>query len=124
MEPTSVIKTLKNELKFSESSIKKLRIYHDSILEFNKRYNLISKSTEKTIWFRHILDSAQIVRFLDSKSPNKIADFGSGAGFPGLVLAMMGNKNIHLVESDQKKCTFLREVAMLSETDVTIHNIE
>ena len=113
MEPTSVIKTLKNELKFSESSIKKLRIYHDSILEFNKRYNLISKSTEKTIWFRHILDSAQIVRFLDSKSTNKIADFGSGAGFPGLVVGIFSSDSrfhVKLYEKSPVKRAFLRDM--------------
>ena len=56
------------------------------------------------------------------KINGNILDFGSGAGFPGLVLALMGNKNVILVESDQKKCAFMREVAMLSDTVVTIYN--
>ena len=51
-----------------------------------------------------------------------ILDFGSGAGFPGLVLAMMGNENVNAVESDEKKCIFLKEVARLSDTKINIHN--
>ena len=53
--------------------------------------------------------------------PSRIVDFGSGAGFPGLVLAIMGAGELHLVESDQRKCAFLREAARITETPVTIH---
>ena len=62
-----------------------------------------------------------VIQFVKGVEGN-IIDFGSGAGFPGLVLAIMGKKNIHLVESDYKKCVFLKEIAMLTEIDITIHN--
>jgi 16S rRNA (guanine527-N7)-methyltransferase len=68
-----------------------------------------------------LLDSSQLYPFI-SKTKGNILDFGSGAGFPGLVLAIMGHNKICLVESDQKKCTFLREVAMLCEIEVSIFN--
>ena len=67
------------------------------------------------------MDSSQLYCFVKQIKGNVI-DFGSGAGFPGLVLAIMGHKKVCLVESDQKKCTFLRETAMLCEIDVTIYN--
>ena len=108
-----VIKLLKNELEFSESSIDKLKIFHDCLLDYNKKYNLISKSTEKNIWFRHILDSAQILKFLDRKKANNIADFGSGAGFPGLILAIQSRNNsfhVKLYEKSAVKRDFLNEI--------------
>mgnify|MGYP001157600488 FL=1 len=105
----------------SRETYEKFIIFYKTLIKWQKSINLISKSSIENIWVRHVLDSAQLYRYTKKINGN-ILDFGSGAGFPGLILAMMGHKNIHLVESDQKKCTFLREVAMLSETDVTIHN--
>ena len=109
----NVIKLLKSELEFSESSIDKLKTFHDCLLDYNKKYNLISKSTEKNVWFRHILDSAQILKFIDRKKDNNIADFGSGAGFPGLILAIQSiNSTFHvkLYEKSAVKRDFLNEI--------------
>jgi len=113
MSVKNVIKLLKSELEFSDSSIDKLKIFHDFLLDYNKKYNLISKSTEKNIWFRHILDSAQILKFLDRKKANNIADFGSGAGFPGLILAIQSRNNsfhVKLYEKSAVKRDFLNEI--------------
>ena len=103
----------------SRETYDKLRIYEKTLIKWQSSINLISKSTINDIWVRHFLDSAQLFPITKDIEGN-IFDFGSGAGFPGLILAIMGHKNITLVESDQKKCTFLREVARLSETDVSI----
>ncbi len=103
----------------SRETYDKLRIYEKTLIKWQGSINLISKSTINDIWVRHFLDSAQLFPITKDIEGN-IFDFGSGAGFPGLILAIMGHKNITLVESDQKKCTFLREVARLSETDVSI----
>ena len=103
----------------SRETYDKLRIYEKTLIKWQGSINLISKSTINDIWVRHFLDSAQLFPIIKDIEGN-IFDFGSGAGFPGLILAIMGHKNITLVESDQKKCTFLREVARLSETDVSI----
>ena len=72
------------------------------------------------MWCRHFLDSAQIFSLLPPETKN-ILDIGSGAGFPGLILALMGAKNVTLVESDTRKCMFLQEV--LRETN-SVANIE
>ncbi len=110
MNENNVIKILKNDLEFSDLSINNLKIFHDCLLEHNKKYNLISKSTEKSVWFRHILDSAQLLRFLDSKIAIKIADFGSGAGFPGLILGIQSKSSkfhVKLYEKSSVKRNFL-----------------
>ncbi len=105
----------------SRETYKKLCVFQKVLFKWQKSINLISKNTIKNTWERHFLDSAQLYKFISDIEGN-IIDFGSGAGFPGLVLAIMGKKNIHLVESDYKKCVFLKEIAMLTETDITIHN--
>ena len=105
----------------SRETYEKLCVFHKILIKWQNSINLISKSTVKSIWERHVLDSAQLYKFVKDIEGN-IIDFGSGAGFPGMVLAIMGKKNIHLVESDHKKCVFLKEIAMLTETDITIHN--
>ena len=105
----------------SRETYKKLCLFQKILIKWQKSINLISKNTIENTWERHFLDSAQLYKFVLDIEGN-IIDFGSGAGFPGMVLAIMGKKNIHLVESDYKKCVFLKEIAMLTETDITIHN--
>jgi len=113
MNELKAIEILKNELGFSDSSIKKLKKFHSYLLEYNKRYNLISKNTEKSIWIRHILDSAQIIKFIDESKDHKIVDFGSGAGFPGLIIALY-NENVRfhvkLYEKSPIKRAFLSNI--------------
>ena len=105
----------------SRETYEKLCLFQKILIKWQKSINLISKNTIENTWERHFLDSAQLYKFVQDIEGN-IIDFGSGAGFPGMVLAIMGKKNIHLVESDHKKCVFLKEIAMLTETDITIHN--
>ena len=105
----------------SRETYEKLCVFKKVLIKWQNSINLISRSTINNIWARHFLDSAQLYTFVRNVEGN-IIDFGSGAGFPGMVLAIMGKKNIHLVESDHKKCVFLKEIAMLTETDITIHN--
>ena len=105
----------------SRETFEKFEIFYKTLVKWQKSVNLISNSTLEYIWTRHFLDSAQLYNFTE-KTHGNILDMGSGAGFPGIILAMMGNKNINVVESDQKKCTFMREVARLSNTKLTIHN--
>ncbi len=105
----------------SRETYEKLCVFRKILIKWQNSINLISKSTIKNIWERHFLDSAQLYTFVKDVEGN-IIDFGSGAGFPGMVMAIMGKKNIHLVESDYKKCIFLNEIAMQTETDITIHN--
>ena len=123
MEEPIVIEMLKNELGFSDSSIKKLKKFHNYLLEYNKRYNLISKNTEKSIWNRHILDSAQIIKFIDESKDNNIVDFGSGAGFPGLIIAFYNENlrfHVKLYEKSPVKRAFLNNI----KEKLDIKNIE
>ena len=113
MDELKVIEILKNRLGFSNSSIEKLKKFNNYLLEYNKRYNLISKKTEKSIWIRHILDSAQIIKFIDASKDQNIVDFGSGAGFPGLIIAFYNeNKGFHvkLYEKSPVKRAFLSNI--------------
>ena len=102
-----------NKLYFSSDDLNKLSIFHDELLRFNKKYNLISKSTESNIWDRHILDSAQITKQIGFEDNRSLSDFGTGAGFPGLVLSIF-NKNpkfhVKLYEKSNIKCDFLENI--------------
>ena len=112
MQQLEVINILKNSLKFSDHSIEKLKKFTNLVLKENKNYNLIAKSTENQIWHRHILDSAQMVKFIDFNL-NSMADLGTGAGFPGLVVEIFNkNKAFHvkLYEKSPVKRRFLKGV--------------
>lgn len=108
------------------SAPEQLKEYVSLLEKWNQKINLIGKSTVPEIWQRHILDSAQLLRFIKDGSgavtTRVITDFGSGAGLPGMVLAIAGIKDIHLVESSAKKCAFLNEVARITGAKITIHN--
>ena len=90
------------------------------LLQENEKFNFIGKSTIENIWERHILDSAQLLKFIDNKNA-KFADFGTGAGFPGMVLSIMGVREIHLVEKAFRKTEFLRRAKLFSQNRVFIH---
>ena len=117
---------LQNNLGFSSEMITKLTIFHDLIIEFNKKNNLISKSTINQIWFRHILDSAQLVKYINFTKPSVLFDLGSGAGFPGLVLSIYNtNEEFHvkLYEKSPLKCNFLRKIIeKLELSSVQVYN--
>ena len=112
MRELEVIKILQEELKFTDQSIDKLKMLEIELLNANKKHNFIAKSTEDSIWSRHILDSAQLVKYINFKQ-GSLSDLGSGAGFPGLVLAIYNqNFNFHvkLYEKSQVKRNFLNEM--------------
>lgn len=98
----------------------RLQTYVDKLIKWQKAINLVGPNTLKDPWRRHIMDSAQIC---DEIPPGAtVADLGSGAGFPGLVIAMLCDVEMTLVESDQRKGAFLREVARETDTKVNILN--
>ena len=113
MQDKEVITILQNQLNFSEENINDIKIFISELLRANKKHNFISKSTENQIWHRHILDSAQLVKFIDF-SKSSLSDLGSGAGFPGLILALFNsNKDFHvkLYEKSPVKRAFLEDVS-------------
>ena len=112
--------TFQSTFNVSRETLDRLRAYADLLVKWNPRINLVSPNSIPTLWGRHIADSAQLFRFIPQNTPN-LLDVGSGAGFPGLVLAIMGAPNVHLVESDQRKCAFLREASRVAGVQVTVH---
>lgn len=104
----------------SRETIIKYEIYLQKLNEWNKALSLVQKETLENYWTRHVLDSLQLIPFI--KDDELIIDMGTGAGFPGMVLAIAGIKNITLCESNIKKCIFLNEIKRLTSTDVIILN--
>mgnify|MGYP006143075641 CR=1 FL=1 len=134
MTEKEVYFTLLNKLNFTQDSLYKLEIFCKEVLEYNKKFNLISKSTEVNIWERHILDSAQLVKFINFNNGSSLSDLGTGAGFPGIVLAIF-NKNINfhvkLYEKSRVKTKFLSYIcskldinAVICENDMRYHDIK
>lgn len=109
----------------SHETYEKLKNYQALVLEWNSKFNLISKSTETTIWERHIVDSLQLIKYITNKD-KILLDLGSGAGFPGVVLAIACQEiypdlQINLVESIGKKTTFLHAVNEQLKLNMEIH---
>ncbi|MDZ7905442.1 MAG: 16S rRNA (guanine(527)-N(7))-methyltransferase RsmG [Cypionkella sp.] len=105
-------------LDVSRETLDKLTHYTAEALRWNGAINLVSKSSIDHIWQRHVWDSAQLFSYGDANSP--WADIGSGGGFPGIVMAIMGAQQVTLVESDQRKAAFLREIARQLSLPVTV----
>ena len=111
-----VKRILAQNFNFNVQKLKKLNNFVKNLLIFNKKHNLIAKSTEKQVWDRHILDSAQLIKFIDTKNCTGIADLGSGAGFPGIILALYyQNYNFHvkLYEKSPIKSAFLSKISQI-----------
>jgi 16S rRNA (guanine527-N7)-methyltransferase len=98
-------------LDVSRETLERLEAFHDLLVKWNTRINLISKRSLSEIWDRHIWDSAQIIKHVNQ--PKNWVDLGTGGGFPGIVVAILlkdaGLDNVCLMESDQRKAAFLRE---------------
>jgi 16S rRNA (guanine527-N7)-methyltransferase len=106
----------------SDEALAKLAQYVALLTEWQNRVNLIAPSTFADIWRRHVLDSAQLVDLIPAGT-RKILDLGSGGGFPGMVLAILGAApEIHLVDSDGRKARFLETVSRETFVPTFIHN--
>jgi len=105
----------------SRETLCQFEAYLALLEKWQPRINLVANSTMVDVWQRHILDSAQLVKFYPPNT-KKILDVGSGAGFPGLVLAIMGNIEVDLVESDQRKAIFLTTVIRSLGLPAKVHN--
>ena len=108
------IDTFNRFYQVSRETILSLNKYEEMLLSWSKKLNLIGNSTNKHIWTRHFLDSAQVIDFID-KNTKEIVDIGTGAGFPGLIISIIAkDKKIplktKLIEKSPKKIIFLKEV--------------
>jgi len=109
---------------FSKETKEKLKIYSFVLQDWQKTINLVSNSTLENMWERHFQDSAQLYSLLPKERKGSVVyDIGTGAGFPGMVLAIMGRKDMILCEASKKKCAFLEEIKKQTHTKVIIDNI-
>jgi len=114
------------ELDVPRETSEKLQSYADALQKWQKAKNLIANSTMDDMWRRHFLDSAQLapkIRGVFGKKQLTMLDIGSGAGFPGLVLGIMGLGVAHMVESNGRKCTFMRHVSRETSANAQIHSV-
>jgi 16S rRNA (guanine527-N7)-methyltransferase len=106
----------------SRETLSRLKAYADVLVDWNARHNLVAKSTLPDLWRRHFWDSAQLAPLIPDTA-RTLADLGSGAGFPGLVLAAMRpDLAVTLHEATTKKCAFLQATADRMGLPVTIQN--
>jgi 16S rRNA (guanine527-N7)-methyltransferase len=105
----------------SRETLARLEAYAELLLRWSARINLVGANTLDDLWRRHFLDSAQLLTYVPDGT-RSLVDLGSGAGFPGLVLAILGVKGVELIEADARKCAFLREAARIAAAPVLIRN--
>ena len=104
----------------SRETLERLTAYVELLKAWNRRINLVGRDTIGDVWRRHIQDSAQLFPLIPAKA-RTLVDLGSGAGLPGLILAIMGVPEVHLIESDQRKAVFLREAVRLTAAPAVVH---
>ena len=112
-------------LNVSRETLDKLETFSELLKRWNPRINLVSTRDIERVWERHIVDSAQIYPHLAGHDGVWV-DIGSGGGFPGIVTAIIATEenpsaDVHLIESDQRKCAFLRQVAREIALPITVH---
>lgn len=105
-------------LDVSRETLARLEAYAALLGKWQKAINLVAPASLPDLWRRHILDSGQLARL--APLDGLWLDVGSGAGFPGLVLAIMGAREVRLVESDARKCAFLREAARITSAPAQV----
>ena len=126
MDKAIQIDTFSRLTQVSRETITSLKKYENMLIKANKTLNLVGNSTIKDIWTRHFLDSVQVIDFID-KNDNTLVDIGSGAGFPGLVLAVVCKDRkiplkIKLIEKSPKKVKFLKNVIEELDLKVEVFN--
>jgi len=120
LQKKSVFEQIRKFCHLTPSQEKNFEEFVVALLLENQKFNFIGKSTIDSLWERHILDSAQLMPLIKDKNA-KFADLGSGAGFPGMVLSILGVREMHLVEKSFRKADFLRRVKSCSQNRVFVH---
>jgi len=119
--PPEAVDLRLRELGVSRETLARLGGFVDLLGFWQRRINLVASAEPDAVWRRHVLDSARLLTLLPAGC-RTLVDLGSGAGFPGLVLAILGVPEVHLVEADRRKAAFLREAARVTGTaGVRVH---
>jgi 16S rRNA (guanine527-N7)-methyltransferase len=107
----------------SRETLERLTVFVDLLKKWQGSTNLIAPGTVPSVWSRHVADSAQLIPLFPDAL--RWVDLGSGGGFPAVVVAILlaGRKDaaVHLIESDQRKCAFLRQAIRATEAPATVH---
>ncbi|MCL2468640.1 MAG: 16S rRNA (guanine(527)-N(7))-methyltransferase RsmG [Alphaproteobacteria bacterium] len=106
---------------YPHEPLERLKAYESLLKDWSAKINLVSANSLPELWTRHFLDSAQLFPLLPENTKSLI-DMGSGAGFPGMILAILGVPQVHLIESIGKKARFLEVVAQTLDLPVKIHH--
>tara|TARA_B100000686_G_scaffold354825_1_gene467494 strand:+ start:8259 stop:8870 length:612 start_codon:yes stop_codon:yes gene_type:complete len=115
---------INNPLGFTKEINRELKVYENLLKKWQNKFNLVSNNSIADIWSRHILDSAQLFKLMPKENINQITyDIGTGAGFPGVVLAILGRTDMVLCDPNKKKCSFLQEVKNKLNLNMIIDNI-
>ena len=105
---------LVKNLNFNHIQLKLIELFVQEVLNYNHKYNLISRNSEKDIWNRHVLDSAQLVKYIDHINFNSLSDLGTGAGFPGIILSIFYSDiltfHVKLFEKSRVKVNFIKDI--------------
>ena len=105
---------LVKNLNFNHKQLKLIELFVQEVLNYNHKYNLISRNSEKDIWNRHVLDSAQLVKYIDHINFNSLSDLGTGAGFPGIILSIFYSDiltfHVKLFEKSRVKVNFIKDI--------------
>ena len=124
MDKSAQIDTFSRFTRVSRETITSLMLYEKMLIKANKSLNLIGNSTINQIWTRHFLDSSQVIDFID-KNKRDLVDIGTGAGFPGLVIAILARDRkiglkVRLIEKSRKKVSFLEGIIKNLKLDVDV----
>ena len=127
MDRSEQVDTFSRFTQVSRETITSLKKYEKCLIESNKTLNLVGKSTINDVWIRHFLDSSQVIDFID-KNSKSVIDIGSGAGFPGLIVAILAKDRkipikVNLIEKSKKKALFLKRVINELKLDTYVLNL-
>ncbi len=127
---------LAKNLNFNDKKLELIELFVKEVLNYNQKYNLISRNSEKDIWNRHVLDSAQLIKHVDHKNYNSLSDLGTGAGFPGIILSIFYSDiltfHVKLYEKSKVKVKFIKRIMenlklknlYIYDNDYQYHNID
>ena len=127
---------LSKNLNINDKKLDLIETFVREVINYNQKYNLISQNSEKDIWNRHVLDSAQLVKYIDHKNFNSLSDLGTGAGFPGIILSIFYSDiltfHVKLYEKSKVKVGFIKSIIQklnleriyIYDNDYQSHTIE
>lgn len=117
-QPPMTASEFASVLDVSRETLERLEVFETMLGHWQKTINLVSARSLDDVWRRHFLDSGQLCRLMPGAKT--VVDIGSGGGFPGLVVALISGVHVTLIEADNRKAAFLREVSRATSSDTEV----